>query len=364
MSCLNVPSRSRAARIWPHVAVLALIGLAAAGCSDSARFDSNPFASNRQAPRRKRRPVRSPRARRRRVEAQPLPAPSRPATVAARSGVATGAQGLGAYRPGIAPTSPVRCPRIAPPPAPAGIGPGTAARRSRSVPAKRSRASRANTACRRPPSCETNGFREGACAAAGPARGHSALRLGRRDPCAAGRGAPQRQAGARAENVHIVEPGESTDRHRAQARRYARGLGARQQHQALCQGQHRRPPDHSGRSAASPRVPSAGAAGGAAAHGSGRRRSPACRRRARASRRPSRRCHRSCRQDRGSGRQHAVVPLAGEGPHHRRLRRQARTARRTTASIWRCRKARRSRPPRTASSPMPATSSRATATSC
>jgi murein DD-endopeptidase MepM/ murein hydrolase activator NlpD len=36
-----------------------------------------------------------------RVEAQPLPAPSRPATVAASgSGVANGAQGLGAYRPG------------------------------------------------------------------------------------------------------------------------------------------------------------------------------------------------------------------------------------------------------------------------
>ena len=31
-------------------------------------------------------------------------------------------------------------------------------------------------------------------------------------------------------------------------------------------------------------------------------------------------------QDRGSGRRHAVVPLAGEGPHHRRLRRQDRTA--------------------------------------
>ena len=51
MPCINVPSRSRASsRHWPHVAVLALVGLAAAGCSDSARFNSNPFASNRQAP--------------------------------------------------------------------------------------------------------------------------------------------------------------------------------------------------------------------------------------------------------------------------------------------------------------------------
>ena len=97
----KVSSRSPA---WPRVAVLALIGVAAASCSDSARFDSNPYASNtRQAPPQQEvtgsiasRPAASGR-----VEAQPLPAPSRPATVAASgSGVANGAQGLGAYRPG------------------------------------------------------------------------------------------------------------------------------------------------------------------------------------------------------------------------------------------------------------------------
>ena len=47
----NVPSRPRAcSHIWPRVAVLALVGVAAASCSDSGRFDSNPYASNRQAP--------------------------------------------------------------------------------------------------------------------------------------------------------------------------------------------------------------------------------------------------------------------------------------------------------------------------
>jgi len=95
MPCLNGTSRPR---IWLRVAVPALMGLAAAGCSNSARFDSDPFASSAQAPRQEatgsiaQRPVT-------RVEAQPLPAPSRPATVAARTGYSTGAQGLGAYRP-------------------------------------------------------------------------------------------------------------------------------------------------------------------------------------------------------------------------------------------------------------------------
>jgi len=79
-----------------RVAVPALLGLAVAGCSGSARFDSDPFASNAQAPRQEQtasiaqRPVTH-------VEAQPLPAPSRPATVAAHTGYSPGAQG--AYRP-------------------------------------------------------------------------------------------------------------------------------------------------------------------------------------------------------------------------------------------------------------------------
>ncbi|MBI2716341.1 MAG: peptidoglycan DD-metalloendopeptidase family protein [Rhizobiales bacterium] len=100
----NVPSCSHASsRLWPRVAVLALIGATAAGCSDSARFDSNPYASNaRQAPPQQETTgsVASRPAASGRVEAQPLPAPSRPATVAAGGGVANGAQGLGAYRPG------------------------------------------------------------------------------------------------------------------------------------------------------------------------------------------------------------------------------------------------------------------------
>lgn len=94
MPRLTVPSR----RCWPRVAILAVVGVTAAGCADSARFDSNPFASNRNAPSQdvtgsiSSRPVH-------RVEAQPLPAPTatRPYTVPA--GVASGAQGLGAYRP-------------------------------------------------------------------------------------------------------------------------------------------------------------------------------------------------------------------------------------------------------------------------
>src|SRR5664280_3064038 len=102
MSRINVPSRSRkSSQIWPHVAVLALVGIAAAGCSDSSRFDSNPYASNRNARQQETtgsiasRPASSGH-----VVSQPLPAPSRPATVAATGGVANGAQGLGAYRPG------------------------------------------------------------------------------------------------------------------------------------------------------------------------------------------------------------------------------------------------------------------------
>jgi len=100
MSRFNVPSRPRVrSQTWPRVAILALIAAAAAGCSDSARFDSSPYASNRQAP-----PppettgsISSRPASSNRVEAQPLPAPSQPATVPAAT---YGAQGSGAYRPG------------------------------------------------------------------------------------------------------------------------------------------------------------------------------------------------------------------------------------------------------------------------
>jgi hypothetical protein len=64
--------------------VLAVVGFAAAGCADSARFDSNPYASNRATPPQEttgsiaQRPAHTAR-----VESQPLPAPSRPSAVAA-----------------------------------------------------------------------------------------------------------------------------------------------------------------------------------------------------------------------------------------------------------------------------------------
>ncbi len=93
MPDFNLPFRSRA---WTRVAVLALIGVTAAGCSGSARFDSNPYASNsRPAPQQEMTGSDTPPpATSGRVDAQPLSAPTRPATIAA-----TGAQGLGTSRP-------------------------------------------------------------------------------------------------------------------------------------------------------------------------------------------------------------------------------------------------------------------------
>lgn len=74
----NVESRPLA---WPRVAVLALVGVAAAGCSDSARFDSSSYANDRPPQNvAAAAPAYSAAGR---VEAQPLPAPSQPATVAA-----------------------------------------------------------------------------------------------------------------------------------------------------------------------------------------------------------------------------------------------------------------------------------------
>ena len=81
MPRLKVPSRLR---VWPRVAVLALVGVAVAGCENSARFDSNPFASNRAAPRQDvTGSISSRPASNGQVVSQPLPAPSRPTTVAA-----------------------------------------------------------------------------------------------------------------------------------------------------------------------------------------------------------------------------------------------------------------------------------------
>jgi murein DD-endopeptidase MepM/ murein hydrolase activator NlpD len=210
MSRINVPSRSRASshtssHFWPHVAVLALVGMAAAGCSDSARFDSNPYASNHNARQQETtgsiasRPASSGH-----VESQPLPAPSRPATVASTGGVATGAQGLGAYRPGTADVTGSVATQRAPAPtghwtwdggSPVTVISGETVEsiaRKYGVPASAI--------------SETNGFREGAV-----------LRPGQRvvipryiTASETHASAPQASVAPRTnENVHIVEPGES-----------------------------------------------------------------------------------------------------------------------------------------------------------
>ena len=90
----DVPSCPRA---WPRVAIFALVGVAVAGCSNSARFASNADTPPKPEITGS---ISSHPASSGRVESQALPAPNRPATVAAGSGVANGAQGLGAYRPG------------------------------------------------------------------------------------------------------------------------------------------------------------------------------------------------------------------------------------------------------------------------
>jgi murein DD-endopeptidase MepM/ murein hydrolase activator NlpD len=91
---------------WPRVAAFALVGVAVAGCSNSARFDTPYYGRQTQAQVHTRqvdttgsisRPASTSR-----VTVQPLPSLSRPATVASSSGgYASGAQGLGAYRPGV-----------------------------------------------------------------------------------------------------------------------------------------------------------------------------------------------------------------------------------------------------------------------
>jgi murein DD-endopeptidase MepM/ murein hydrolase activator NlpD len=77
MSHFNVPSRSR---LWLRVAVPALLGITVAGCADSARFDSNPYASNARTPPQETTGSISSRPAYSRVESQPLPAASRPGT--------------------------------------------------------------------------------------------------------------------------------------------------------------------------------------------------------------------------------------------------------------------------------------------
>lgn len=105
------------ARLLPRVAIFGLIGVAVASCSDSGRFGYTN-TSSRQAPSQEVTGSVAPRsAPTGRVVAQPLPVPSAPATVASNSGYgyqsgngsSSGAQGLGAYRPGapVAQAAPV-----------------------------------------------------------------------------------------------------------------------------------------------------------------------------------------------------------------------------------------------------------------
>ncbi len=201
MSHFNVPSRSR---LWLRVAVPALLGITVAGCADSARFNSNPYASNDRTPPQETTGSISSRPAYSRVKSQPLPAASRPATVAANGGVTTGAQGLGAYRPGTSDvTGSVTAHR-----APALAGHWTWDGGS---PVTVSSGETIESIARKygvPASAimETNGFREGA-----------SLRPGQRVVIpryvtASNTRAPAAQVSTpprTAENVHIVEPGET-----------------------------------------------------------------------------------------------------------------------------------------------------------
>ena len=99
MSRLLVPARSRS---LPRIAVLGMVGVAVASCSDSGRFG---YTNSRQAPQQEVTGSVTPRsAPTSRVVSQPLPSPSAPTTVASSgygysNGNSNGAQGLGAYRP-------------------------------------------------------------------------------------------------------------------------------------------------------------------------------------------------------------------------------------------------------------------------
>jgi len=133
------PAASSRSPNWVRVAAVATIALGAAGCSNSQRFE-NPFTnpvthsssnSTAQAPSEVTGSVQSRPALTTQVQSTTLPAPSRPATVAATntgSGVSGGAQGLGAYRPGssghsditgsVSRPAPAQTAALPPPPAP------------------------------------------------------------------------------------------------------------------------------------------------------------------------------------------------------------------------------------------------------
>jgi murein DD-endopeptidase MepM/ murein hydrolase activator NlpD len=87
------PKVECSSRAWSRAAVLALVGIAAAGCSDSARFDSSSYNTDRPLPPQNVASATPAPASSRRVEAQQLPALSQPATVSAY-----GAQSQDGYR--------------------------------------------------------------------------------------------------------------------------------------------------------------------------------------------------------------------------------------------------------------------------
>jgi murein DD-endopeptidase MepM/ murein hydrolase activator NlpD len=85
---------------WPRFVVLALVGVSAAGCADSARFDSSSYDAGRPAPPQNVAtvaPAPAPQSYGR-VEAQPLPAPSQPATVPASPNYSYNAPAPSSYR--------------------------------------------------------------------------------------------------------------------------------------------------------------------------------------------------------------------------------------------------------------------------
>jgi murein DD-endopeptidase MepM/ murein hydrolase activator NlpD len=90
MSRPKVESHPRA---WTRVTVLALVGVAAAGCSGSARFDSSAFNTDRPSPPQNVASATPASQRSARVEAQPLPSLSQPATISPVYG------GPSSYRP-------------------------------------------------------------------------------------------------------------------------------------------------------------------------------------------------------------------------------------------------------------------------
>ncbi len=164
MSRSNVPSRPRASlQLWPRAAVLTLVGVTVASCSNSGRFDSNPYAARNSAPQQQQEVhrldraafgSRQPRRKRSRCRRRAVLRPLRRTAVMPAARKASAPTGRARSRRLIrrAPMSPVRCARrLRLSRNRRALGPGTAARRSPSAMAKAPKPSRAATACRSRP---------------------------------------------------------------------------------------------------------------------------------------------------------------------------------------------------------------------